>query len=917
MPRPASSRSCVIASSAFTHNLPAIAVTSLTMVLALVLPLATLAARQSDTPTTPQQTETPPTQSSAQPWDAGTQYPDKELTSNLTITNDCKKTHSFSITVEAPFLSLKGVTHVMVPGKKSVNLPAVFDTRGMAPGDYTGLVTVLCLDCEEVPPCVQNRKDIAPHVTIIAPPGPTPIGGTTPTSGGTTPTTPENPPVPVTNDCQESANDCSKLIPQILAAIEALKAARAEYSAAAEAYDFWDYWADEDCADADAWHSYILGARMLEQLAGSGGPTSEELAEARAAEEDCEESEARFDQEDSALIQAGRAILSAQSALDDLLEEYRQCIREYLKKCPFKPNIGVDYHWRGSDLGWTPPPPPTTPPGPPPQGPPPHRPLARPPEAPKTTEQPPCPTSDDCEKLRLIWEQKQAEAKALQANADRAKAYADQKQAEADAAAKTAADAQAAVPKVNKGTGWMESGGITLTSHDLQLANAASQQAYADYKAGRISLEQLQDIWAKSGDPAEIIKLRDAENAAIAEAQKKADDAANTAAAAKAIAESAAANARTAQAAEDQATADAEAAHQAYLYCLKQIEECQRGETTGGGSTGGGTTGGGTTGGGTTGGGTTGVGPGGEGNPPPHTQENPCPPFPENCDELKAKWEQLKHDADVAQAQADYAKQQQDANNQAAAGYEEQADKAQKQADYVTNQANEWRQLAGNMAALEQSAIQHRNAFPPGSADYNSWDQLAQGNAEQAKYENEQADRLEAEERQNDALAAKLKTQATQLRGLASDAQAKADQAKAAADAASQAWQDCLARKKAYDEDCKKKAAEIPKTVSRPTPTPPPPKPTNPNPPPTKPPDATGQVGTSTIFVLSQHGMPDAIVVGEPRVDHPGLSFGPHYNFAGKGSFTFICNKPGTYKVIFDTDDGRRHVVTIVCPEPQ
>jgi len=875
-------------------------------VLALALSLAVYAAPRSPAQTT----EQPQTQ----PWNAGNQPADKKLTSNLTLTNDCKHAHTFSITVDAPFLSLMGVTRVTVPGKKSVSLPAVFDTSGLAVGYHTGLVTILCLDCGEVPPCVQDKKTLAPQVTIIpSPASPPPAGGETNPSNGTTPTPPQNPPTPATNDCQEGTDNCNKLIPQILDAITALKEARAEYAAAVQAYDFWDYWSYEDCADADAWHEYIVGLSMQALMAGSGGPTAEELASARQADEDCKDSEAKFDEADTALIAAGKALRLAQADLDSLTDEFRKCLLEEMKKCPFKLKLGWDYDWRHSGMDWTPPPPPVTPPQPP-AGPPPHGPLAQPPETPKTVEKPPCPTADDCEKLRLIWNEKQAEAFALQANADKARADADQKQKDADAKAKAAADAKAAIPTINEGSGWMESGGIRLTSHDLQLASAASQQAFADYQAGRITGDQLQQIWAQSGDAAAIAKLRDAENAAIEAAKKKAEDLAAEAASANAIALGARANAATAQAEADQAKAEAEAAHQNYLDCLKKREECAgTTESGGGGGTppggGGRPPGGGTT----TGGGTT---PPGGGNPP-HTQSNPCPPFPEDCGALEARWKELKNLADIAQALADRAKEQQDFNNKMADGLDQQAASTQASGDSDTAHAQQWRQMAGNMAAMAETALQRRDASPAGSANWTWWDNMYQDDLKEAAQRNKWADELEASERKDDALAAKLKAQAAQLRNLTNDAQAKADEAKAEADAASKAWQDCLARKKAYDEECKKKAAETPKTVSPPTPTPQPPKPENPNPPPAKPPDATGTVGGSTIFVLGQHGMPDQIVVGEPRVDHPGLTFGPHYNFAGKGSFTFVCNKPGTYKVIFDTDDGRRHVVTIVCPEPE
>jgi len=308
--------------------------------------------------------------------------------------------------------------------------------------------------------------------------------------------------------------------------------------------------------------------------------------------------------------------------------------------------------------------------------------------------------------------------------------------------------------------------------------------------------------------------------------------------------------------------------------------------------------------------------------PVPQTQSSPCPPFPENCDLLKAKWQGLKNLADVAQALADQAKEEQDFNNQIAAGLETQADSAQAGGDADTAHAKEWQKMAGNMDALAQTALQRRNAFPPGSADWNSWNDMYEDDLKEEAQRNQWANELEESESKNDALAAKLRAEAAQLRNGSSDAQAKADQAKAEADAAYKAWQDCLARKKAYDDNCQLWAAQLASQsrLNPPKPAPAPPKPQET--PATKPPapDATGQLGVEQNFVLSEHGIgvgSSTSVIVNPvdiHVDHPGLAITSR---RPGGSFTFVCRKPGTYTVTLETDEPRKYKVTIVCPEPE
>jgi hypothetical protein len=734
-----------------------------------------------------------------QPWDAGTRYPDWQAPSTLTITNDCKRGHSFSITPEnADFIDFKGVTHVSVPGKRSIELPVRFHTDGMKPGDYTGKVTITCLDCTEIPPCVQDRKLVIPHIMIALRPG-------------TTAPPDETPQASSADDCKSVTTDCEELRRQIEVKQAAWEAAEADYTAALNHADELDWEAEYDCEYAEEGSDYLYEFTQFAKLAGI--PASEYQSLIREVDQawaDCMETDAAWYAADAKARGAGAIAEAAWRAIETAEEAFAKCREDQAKACKAKPIF--DDPFNGSDV-WKPwPTKPTEGGSVAPTGGKPKKPdwpkVFLPPTAgvpkaatgqpttpdhPTTQSKPPCSdAADDCEKLRLIWQQKEAEAAAAQANAD----------------------AAAAVPNISEGSGWMESNGIRLTSHDLALASAASKQAFADYQAGKITADELQKIWGDSGDAAAIAKLRKAEDAAIAAAKKKVDEAAQAAAAARTVADYAKSMAAAAQAAADQAKAAANAAKQAYEDCIKKVTECERKEA---GGTGGSTPGGNppTGGGGTNPGGTTSPPTGGGGTP--HTTSNDCPPFPEDCDALKARYEQLKTAAAIAQAEADRAKANQEWNNKEAAALDSEAKSAQEFADAQTSRAKEWISMAASMSAIADRDIQLRDQYPAGSPNWNSWNKAAEADKQEVQSRLKYAAELEETERTYDMQAAKLKTEAAQLRNNSSDAQARADKAKADADAAYKAWQDCLARKAQYDADCKKKAAAngTPKTTSR------------------------------------------------------------------------------------------------------
>jgi hypothetical protein len=137
-----------------------------------------------------------------QPWDAGTRPPNFEAPSTLTIKNDCKNAHSFSVTKkDADFLDLEFTQPVSVPPQSSATFPVKFHTDGMTPGIYSGVVTIKCLDCNEVPPCTQSPTELAPRIRILLRPE-TPASDGPPKTDGVPPpvTPPVTAPTPVKPD---------------------------------------------------------------------------------------------------------------------------------------------------------------------------------------------------------------------------------------------------------------------------------------------------------------------------------------------------------------------------------------------------------------------------------------------------------------------------------------------------------------------------------------------------------------------------------------------------------------------------------------------------------------------------------------------------------------------------------------------
>jgi hypothetical protein len=88
--------------------------------------------------------------------------------SNITIRNQCKQTHSFTVVpTNVPYLQLPATPTVHVPGLSNQSFGVVFNTAGMRPGDYRGSVAVKCDTCGKEKGCSQENEILPVHLTII------------------------------------------------------------------------------------------------------------------------------------------------------------------------------------------------------------------------------------------------------------------------------------------------------------------------------------------------------------------------------------------------------------------------------------------------------------------------------------------------------------------------------------------------------------------------------------------------------------------------------------------------------------------------------------------------------------------------------------------------------------------------------
>jgi len=111
---------------------------------------------------------------------------DSQARSNVEVRNDCSGNQSFTaIPRNVPYLQLPAPPTVTVAGRSSRNMPVSFNTAGMRPGQYEGILDVKCDTCRYEPGCRQETERLRVRLTVVpAEAAPTP----TPTAAGRTST---------------------------------------------------------------------------------------------------------------------------------------------------------------------------------------------------------------------------------------------------------------------------------------------------------------------------------------------------------------------------------------------------------------------------------------------------------------------------------------------------------------------------------------------------------------------------------------------------------------------------------------------------------------------------------------------------------------------------------------------------------
>jgi hypothetical protein len=97
----------------------------------------------------------PQPEGQANEWN-GTLERDTKTTIDFTLTNNCQKASRFRLILKnLPFIRLPSVFEYDIRGRAKIDTPLEFDTTGMKPGVYQGVVDCICVNCEtDCPRCV-------------------------------------------------------------------------------------------------------------------------------------------------------------------------------------------------------------------------------------------------------------------------------------------------------------------------------------------------------------------------------------------------------------------------------------------------------------------------------------------------------------------------------------------------------------------------------------------------------------------------------------------------------------------------------------------------------------------------------------------------------------------------------------------
>lgn len=117
--------------------------------------------------------------SQSQTWDLGTLDSGKEYSTTITAANiSCRGKQTFEIKIEsADWLRITGPTVLRrISREKQKATEALVDTRGLAPEEYKGRVTISCTTCPPPPKCTQNISDLAVRLVVRDPKGEEALG---------------------------------------------------------------------------------------------------------------------------------------------------------------------------------------------------------------------------------------------------------------------------------------------------------------------------------------------------------------------------------------------------------------------------------------------------------------------------------------------------------------------------------------------------------------------------------------------------------------------------------------------------------------------------------------------------------------------------------------------------------------------
>jgi len=546
--------------------------------------------------------------------------------STLTVVNRCKKSHTFQIVLEnVPFLKFAGVNQVKVSGGKSIEVPVVFDTNGIAPGLHTGLVVVLCQTCASEATCAQDRERLPVKLTVTGSPSTAP--STAPTTGTTTSPTSTQPstttpttttPTPTTSTtekkkgpCEEAEQKCEQFrlkawqlesqaaTARAIAQQARQKATELEAAATAAEQKARDLTSASKDSEAELerltdtergrvytgtdfrkrrayedgiWSEFRAGKisseqayQKLQEFHGPDGLDKFQDAERKRLSElkyQAEQTTNAAEQARAAANSANSQAKAAEAAAKRAEDEAAKARAAY-EECVKQ--IPSHCPKPGISTGGT-------------------RPTIGGAETTGTgggvgtTDDGKDPCKDHCDELLRALQDKEAEAAKAQALADEARKQAEgpEKAArEAEEAAKKAAEA--AKDPASRGRIIDHERGRVYTSHDFELQRQANRSAWNDYKSGKINAQQLEQQWKDNNGLDALDRLQDADQKARAQKKFEAEQLAKKAAEARAAADAANAIARAAQEASDRAKAEAEAARKAYEECLRKLkEECEK-----------------------------------------------------------------------------------------------------------------------------------------------------------------------------------------------------------------------------------------------------------------------------------------------------------------------------------------------------